>query len=385
MPEKEQKAKQDMNKEQEIILQHQRRRRRHKIKLALASIIIIIIAVTLITSYFYLTKNEYNTYTEKAKVDYIVNLHENEFYPEDHTDEGTNVVASLIRDIEVDFKYNLDLAENQEYTYSYKILAKTNVKEGSRANSIYETSEEILNREIQKSNSKNLEIAEKITIDYSEYNEKINRFISIYNLSDTTNTLDLEMYVYITNEYDGEQINKESKVMTLSIPLTTRTVEISINSNVIEDEGIILSKKSEYDDLTYVLIIGCVLLLIGVIIFVLLVKYILDNRRAETMYRQELKRILFNYKSYIQQANNEIDYDNYKMIQINTFNEILGMRDTMQAPILMYTEKDEERTKFMIINDDILYIYVLGAKEIRNELRAKSEMQKAKKAKESEK
>ena len=39
----------------------------------------------------------------------------------------------------------------------------------------------------------------------------------------------------------------------------------------------------------------------------------------------------------------------------------------------------------MIINDDILYIYVLGAKEIRNELRAKSEMQKAKKAKESEK
>ena len=193
------------------------------------------------------------------------------------------------------------------------------------------------------------------------------------------------MYVYVTNKYDGEQINKESKVMTLSIPLTTRTVEISINSNVIEDEGRILSKKSEYDDLTYVLAIGCVLLLIGVIIFVLLIKYILDNRRAETMYRQELKRILFNYKSYIQQTNNEIDYDNYKMIQINTFNEILGMRDTMQAPILMYTEKDEERTKFMIINDDILYIYVLGAKEIRNELRAKSEMQKAKKAKESEK
>ena len=45
----------------------------------------------------------------------------------------------------------------------------------------------------------------------------------------------------------------------------------------------------------------------------------------------------------------------------------------------MYTEEEEERTKFMILSDKIMYIYVLGAKEIREELRAKSaERQKRK-------
>ena len=364
--------------EQKIILQHQKRRRKHKIKLAVESIVIIIISIITIVSYFCLSKNEYNRYTEKAKVDYKVNLKENEFYEEDYLDEKNTIIASLIKDLEVEFKYNLNLEQDQDYTYSYKILAKTSVKESSRDNTIYETTQELLSKEVQESNAKDLEIAEKVTIDYNEYNEKINKFINVYKLDNTTSTLNLEMYVYVINKYDGEQINRDSKVMTLNIPLTTKTVDISIDSNVIKDEGNILSKKSEYDNLTYMLGIGFVLLVIGVAIFIKFIKYVLETRSAEKMYGQELKRILFNYKSYIQKINNEIDYNNYKIIQINTFNEILEMRDTMQSPILMYTEENEDRTKFMIMKDGILYLNILGAKEIRNVLRAKSAEKKAK-------
>ena len=376
MPENEQNVQNEQ--EQKIILQHQNRRRKHKIKLAVESIVIIIISIITIVSYFYLSKNEYNKYTEKAKVDYKVNLKENEFYEDDYLDEKNTIIASLIKDLEVEFKYNLNLEQDQDYTYSYKILAKTSVKESSRDNTIYETTQELLSKEVQESNTKDLEIAEKVTIDYNEYNEKINKFINVYKLDNTTSTLNLEMYVYVINKYDGEQINRDSKVMTLNIPLTTKTIDISINSNVIKYEGNILSKKSEYDNLTYMLGIGFVLLVIGVAILIKFIKYVLETRSAEKMYEQELKRILFNYKSYIQKINNEIDYNNYKIIQINTFNEILEMRDTMQSPILMYTEENEDRTKFMIMKDGILYLNVLGAKEIRNVLRARSAEKKAK-------
>ena len=383
MPENEQNVQNEQ--EQKIILQHQKRRRKHKIKLAVESIVIIIISIITIVSYFCLSKNEYNRYTEKAKVDYKVNLKENEFYEEDYLDEKNTIIASLIKDLEVEFKYNLNLEQDQDYTYSYKILAKTSVKESSRDNTIYETTQELLSKEVQESNAKDLEIAEKVTIDYNEYNEKINKFINVYKLDNTTSTLNLEMYVYVINKYDGEQINRDSKVMTLNIPLTTKTVDISIDSNVIKDEGNILSKKSEYDNLTYMLGIGFVLLVIGVAILIKFIKYVLETRSAEKMYEQELKRILFNYKSYIQKINNEIDYNNYKIIQINTFNEILEMRDTMQSPILMYTEENEDRTKFMIMKDGVLYLNVLGAKEIRNVLRAKSAEKKAKENEKSRK
>ena len=367
--------------EKEKILMHQRKRRKHKIKLAVQSVILLIISAVLIIMYFKLSKNEYNKYTENAKVDYKVNLKENEFYEEDYLDENSNIIASLIKNIEVNFKYNLNLEANQEYTYNYKILAKTNVRKSSNTNSIYETTDELLVKDNQTSNSKKLEISENLTIDYEKYNEKINKFINLYNLDNTTSTLELEMYVNVINKYDGNQINEESKVMTLSIPLTTKTVDISIGSNVVADEGKALLKKSEYENITYVLWIGIILGVLGVIIFIRFIKYILDTRSAETMYDQQLKIILFNYKSYIQKANNVINKEEYKVIQINTFNEILGLRDTMQAPILMYTDENEDRTEFMIMNEGILYVYVLGAKEIRNELRAKSAERKMKKEK----
>lgn len=186
----------------------------------------------------------------------------------------------------------------------------------------------------------------------------MNKFVKAYGLNDTTSTLELDMYVNVVNKYDGTRVNKESKVMTLSIPLTTKTVDVSIGSNVIKDEGKMLSKKSEYKNMEYVLGAGILLAATGIVVLVMFVKYVIDTRSAEAMYEQDLKQILFNYKSYIQQSTNDIATKGYKKIQINTFNEILGLRDTMQTPILMYTEKDELKTKFVIIKDGILYIYI---------------------------
>ncbi len=358
---------------------HQKKRRKHKIKLAITGLSLLVIAAIVISSYIILTRNEYNKYTENAKVNYKVNLKENEFYQDDYLDEKNTVIASLINDINVDFKYNLDLEKNQDYMYSYKIIAKTNVKESKKASSIYETTEELVNKETQESDNKNLEINESVTINYDEFNEKINKFINLYHLDNTTSTLELDMYLYAINKYDGTQINNESKIMTISIPLTQRTIDISIGANNVQSTGKILSKKSEYQNIDYILVIGIIFAVVGVIEIIRLIKYMIDTRSAEKMYEQELKRIMFNYKSYIQKTNNEINEGDYKVIQINTFDEILSLRDTIQAPILMYSKENERRAKFMIINEGVLYIYILGSREIRNELRAKSAERRIKK------
>lgn len=364
---------------QKIALEHQKKRRKNKIKLAVASVVLLLMSAILISTYSVLSKNEYNKYVENAKVDYKVNLIENEFYTESTLDEKSAVIASLIKDIEVNFNYNFDLEKDQDYTYNYKIIAKTNVSESNKSTSIYETTEELVNKENQQASDKNIAISEKVGIDYNEYNEKINKFVNVYSLSDVTSTLELDMYVNIINNCDGTQMNNESKVMTLSIPLTTKTVEVSIGANVVKDQGKVLYQKSEYQNIEYIFVIGVVFAIAGLVMLIKFIKYLLDTRSAETMYAQELKQIIFNYKTYIQTSNNAISRRGYKVIQINTFNEILGLRDTIQTPILMYTEEDELRTRFVIINSGILYEYVLGAKEIREELRAKSAEAKKKK------
>ena len=269
---------------QKIALEHQRKRRKNKIKLAVASVVLLLMSAILISTYSVLSKNEYNKYVENAKVDYKVNLIENEFYTESTLDERSAVIASLIKDIEVNFNYNFDLEKDQDYTYNYKIIAKTNVSESNKSTSIYETTEELVNKENQQASDKNIAISEKVGIDYNEYNEKINKFVNVYSLSDVTSTLELDMYVNIINNCDGTQMNNESKVMTLSIPLTTKTVEVSIGANVVKDQGKVLYQKSEYQNIEYIFVIGVVFAIAGLVMLIKFIKYLLDTRSAETMY-----------------------------------------------------------------------------------------------------
>ena len=359
------------NEQKRTILRHQKKRRNNKIKLGLSSLLLIIVAVLLIISYFTTSRNEYNNYTENAKVNYNVELKQNDYYPEDYDFENNTLIATLINNLDLYFNYNLKLDKEQEYSYSYNIIAKTIVQNEADDTTIYETTEELVNKEEQTSNSKNLQITENIKINYDSYNDKINKFVNIYDLTDSNNMLELEMNVKIINKYDGTQINKNEKVMTLTIPLTTKTVDISIGQNVIQDEGQILSKKSNYseENLRYILIIGIIVGIAGILVFIKFVKYLIETRSAETMYDQQLKMILFNYKNFIQQTNNEVNEKGYKVIQINTFNEMIGLRDTIQSPILMYTVENERKTYFTIIKDGLLYKYILGSNEIREELR----------------
>ena len=96
---------------QDTILQHQRKRRRHKIKLAVGSFVVILVAIILIATYAILSKNYYNEYKENAEVEYKIRLNENEFYTGEYLEGSTGVVASIIKDIEAEFKYKLDLKE----------------------------------------------------------------------------------------------------------------------------------------------------------------------------------------------------------------------------------------------------------------------------------
>ena len=99
-----------MDKEKEkIILYHKRKRRKHKIKLGILSTVFLVIALTLIGIYIAFNKKTVINYKENSDVNYKVNLIENEFYKDSYLDEGIDVIANIIKSIDVEFKYNLDL------------------------------------------------------------------------------------------------------------------------------------------------------------------------------------------------------------------------------------------------------------------------------------
>lgn len=371
---------QESKSNEEIIKYHKNKRKKHKIKLLLITITLILIGLILIGRFYIVNKEETIKYKETSEVKYGINLIKNEFYDEYYLKEGTGVISSLIKNIDAEFKYNLELEEELEYKYSYKILAEIDVKERAKSNSIYTTEYEIINKEEQELISKKLEIIELINIDYSKYNEQINKLLDKYRLSNTTSELQLNFYLSVINKLTGEQINKEEKVMSLQMPLVTPAVEITVNENVKDFRGEIELQKNEIKNSQYMLIIGSSVLILALIIFVILLKYIFDTRSAEKMYDDQIKRILFDYKSYIQKINNMIDYNDYKVVKVDTFKELLGMKEELQSTILMYMEKNR-RTTFMIISGNLLFEYILEARLIREKLIQKSKEKNGKRKK----
>ena len=65
-----------------------------------------------------------------------------------------------------------------------------------------------------------------------------------------------------------------------------------------------------------------------------------------------------SYRSFIQQIDGEFDTAGYQVVLIKTFIELLGLRDTIQSPILMSENLDQTRTQFLIPTDTkLLYVY----------------------------
>ena len=79
---------------------------------------------------------------------------------------------------------------------------------------------------------------------------------------------------------------------------------------------------------------------------------------ASISYAAKIRRILNSYGSFIQRMEGEFDCAGYQLIAIKTFSEMLGIRDTLQAPVLMTENRDETMTRFLIPTDTkLLYVF----------------------------
>lgn len=355
------------------ILIDQAKRRKNIFIYIYAIIVVFFLACLFLLTYLDRNKNYYVSYKEEGKIDYKVYLKDNEFFNNNYLGANNQYIADLIDYVTADFDYHLSMEEkNINYKYSYRIEAVVDVKEKGTTNSLYNFSESIFQSEEKTSNSnQNVMISENVTIDYNKYNDIIKKFVSVYELEDIESTLTINMYVSAKGSCDefSDDTNSES-IMTLSIPLTTKTVGVDISNNMVNANDNILVCKKDYTNTYLFLILAIVAGFSDIVLIVKLIKYEIKTRSAETIYEKELKKILNNYRSYIQKINNTFDLKGYQALRVDTFNDILEIRDTIQQPILMVENEDKNGVYFIIpSNTKVLYMYGLKVSEIKKQMK----------------
>ena len=338
-----------------------RKKRKRLIFVQSAIAIVLVLAIAVFGTIFFKINNDYHVnYTEQNSIDYKVYLKENDFYEEEFLGKDQIYVASLIKSVEADFNYSFAVdAESTDYEVTYGVVGKLIISEKSSGTSIFEK-DYVLKEDMLLivSGSNIVNINEKITVDYDEYNDIANDFVGIYDLSDASSVLRLTMVVNLSGKCQGFDITGfDNHAFSLNIPLTQKTVNIVMTSTVPQNVNSVMTftqgvDKDVFKSLT---IISAVLLVSAVIV---LIAFIYLTRNHDINYEIKIKRLVSAYKSYVQRILTEFCTDGYQILKIETFNEMLDIRDTLNMPILMSENLDKTCTKFLLpTSNKILYEY----------------------------
>ena len=354
------------------ILINQTKRRNNVFAFLCVIIVISIIALSFFLIYIDRNNQHYVRFDESSNIDYKVFLKNNSFFEGNYLNNDKEYIANLIDYINTNFEYVLSLEEeNVEYKYSYRIDAEVNVKRENGKNPLYLKKETLLKEVAKNTNDSEIKISENLNIDYNYYNDLISDFVDIYSLNSVESILTIKMYINVVGsceEFDTNA-NKES-VISMDIPLTTKTVAIDISNNLVNAENNVLQCKKMHENNYIFIILGVLFSVIDMIIIVITIRYEFKTRTAENIYERELKKILNNYSSYIQTLGNDFEFNESQLLKIDTFTDMLEISDRLRQPILMKQNNDKSGAYFVIpSNTKIIYVYRLKVSDIAREIK----------------
>lgn len=349
------------------ILDEQSKRRKKITNYVFIILVFVIFAAMFFVIYTENNRTKYITYNENSDLDYKVYLKENDYFEDTYLNKGKQYIASLINYIDATFKYDFDIKdENINYQYSYRIESEVEVVDSSSKKTLFEKTDNVISKQSSTTNSKkNIHITDNVVVDYNYYNNLISQFVKDYDLDSYDSNLKIKMYVDVYGTCD-EVIkgNNKEAVISLNIPLTSKTVAIDLGNDVTETNNNSIACKLSSDNYMFALYISLVFIGLGLITLYLMVAYIFKSRSADDIYESELRKILNKYHVYIQSVS-KFDLKGYQLITVHNFDDLLEVRDCYQAPILMIESENtkEKKTSFYVPTDTkMMYVYNIKVK-----------------------
>ena len=297
-------------------------------------------------------------YTQKNNIDYKVYLNKNEFYEQDYLEMNKAYIASLIKYIDINYKYLFQINDFSYIDFDYEILADLIIENNGGSKRYFEKTYTLLdNQSKQLRNNKEFVINENIKIDYGYYNQLANSFRSTYGV-DTNSYLNVYLNVKMQSDKELNYTINENNKLNIKIPLSEKAIEISFDSNNNEITKRVVPEGKMLFNIKY-LIIESVLLIISSILLIIIIKKLMIFTKKVSLYDKYVNNIIKEYDRLIVEIHNTIDFSKYNVIKIKNFSELLDVRDNLKVPILYYNITKHEKGIFYIKNNDDIYLLTI--------------------------
>ena len=304
-------------------------------------------------------------YNNEFKEDTTINLKDNEFVLESEIEKGQTYLSDLISSIDFNMDYKYTDSEPTDITYNYKIEAtiKSVYSNSKGTYDVLNKTDVLKTEENKKANSKNLNIKEKINVDYAKYHQIIKDFKQEMGIA-----VDSFLYVKLivnTKAKIGEQEVENEYSSEYSITLGDKIALIEDNSAAENSNSITekITNKHNSSISSKTVIVNIFIMLVGVV----LLRYVLTRteelRTIRNEYKLELNRILKSCENKLVQIEdiNQIDIEN--ATKVKDIYQLLRLSDEALVPIYCYIKEEPVEEAFFIVTKyEKSYIYILKQK-----------------------
>ena len=328
--------------------------------------IFVIIALIIAFIFIFLTNNKSKniTYKESGKADYNISISKSEFFENETLESNNQYISSIINGVNINFKYNLKMNNsNVDTKYKYRIELETKVIEKTTQNNLYDFKETLKDEEEDNTNNGKFAINSDLTIDYQKYDSIIKKLISTYELNNVNCKTVVTLYVDLLDKENN--ITNTSKI-SVDIPLNVKTVNVETEKTFNDSEEKVFEEGKTRKGVWLFLILAIVLLGIAIDKINNLKNYIKRNCPEDLLEKMKLKRILRLYKGYIQKINEVFDMTGYTILRMESFEDMLRIREFTEQPILMAENETKTKTYFIITaQNSMLYLLEINLGNVK--------------------
>ena len=330
---------------------YKRNRRRWMIVQIIAIVLVSAFALGSFWVYNQMNRTYYIEYTEKGTIDYTVQYRENAFFESEWIGKDQTYISSLIEGMTASFVYRLNAnSSDLGFSYQYRINAKLLIASKDTGTPYYTYEECIFPpKDSDVQNSASVYVIEAVSIDYVKFNNMATQFVNTYNLNNVAScTLIVTMEVDVmTSNKQFDQESQNSYSTSLNIPLVVDSFNIHATSSSPDNEVKVLEYQSVADR-DMVFIAGASAAGLDALLLLILFIFLHLSKNEDITYAAKIRKILRSYSSFIQRMSGEFNSEGYQVVKIKSFMEMLGIRDTIQSPVLMSENRDETATRFYI-------------------------------------
>ena len=277
-----------------------------------------------------------------------------------------------------------DMQNMIQEKYKYYIKGTITADKNTEDNNSYWSKSYILKEPetISYDNQNSFNISTKVSIDYQKYNTLLSEFKKDYGLS-FNGAFRVELI--IESESTTQNITKKIPVESLvevKIPLTQQVIDLSIDLSNNDTENTISEIVTDTNRTHYVFLGLSILFTIVTLCLIWTVfKEIRMLYLNRSEYTKTLKKILSTYDSIIVNVSSLPSLEDLKVINVNTFSELIDAHSEVRMPINYFEEIAEYKSVFVLVSDNIAWVYTLinheyekyvGNSRLKKELKKKS-------------